>query len=294
VNIGLVQVDGRVPNLALMKCAGYHLDQGDTVEWFNGMLFANQYDEIYVSKIFEQSTMPPLPDHATIGGTGIDPTIALPAKIERHKPSYELHPNWKCHIGFTMKGCRFNCSFCVVPRKEGRPKDNALIDELLINPNGGNRLMLLDNDFFAGTAWRDHLERIIELKLKVCFAQGLNIRIITSEQAALLSRVDYRMTNFKDRMITFAWDKIDDEQLILDGIDRCELNGIPPKQMQFFVLIGYNTTPAEDYHRVMMLAARGALPFVMPYDRSNHYQRRFARWVNRRAIFKTVRWEEFK
>ncbi len=64
-----------------------------------------------------------------------------------------------------MKSCRFACKFCCVPKKEGRPKENSTIDGLL-NPIGGNRLMLLDNDFFGGPDWRCNLERIIELRQK--------------------------------------------------------------------------------------------------------------------------------
>jgi hypothetical protein len=31
----------------------------------------------------------------------------------------------------------------------------------------------------------------------------------------------------------------------------------------------------------------------MPYNREDPYQRKFARWVNRRQIFQTVSWEEY-
>ena len=31
----------------------------------------------------------------------------------------------------------------------------------------------------------------------------------------------------------------------------------------------------------------------MPYNKFDDYQKRFARWVNHRAIFKTVKWEDY-
>ena len=31
----------------------------------------------------------------------------------------------------------------------------------------------------------------------------------------------------------------------------------------------------------------------MPYDKFDPYQRKFARWVNNKAIFKTRSWEEY-
>ena len=78
------------------------------------------------------------------------------------------------------------------------------------------------------------------------------------------------------------------------GMDICEKAGIPARNMQFFVLIGFDTTPEQDMERVQKLFSRGALPYVMAYDRTDPYQRDFQRWVNHRAIFKTVPWEEYQ
>ena len=50
-------------------------------------------------------------------------------------------------------------------------------------------------------------------------------------------------------------------------------------------LIGYNSTPEEDMHRVMILRDYGCDPYVMPYDKTDPYQLRFTRWVNNKAIF---------
>lgn len=292
--IGIIQLDGKIPNLALMKVAGYHETIGDAVEWYEGLLFAEQYKKIYASKLFSFTPMPQLPENAVIGGTGIDFYNRLPKEIEDATPSYSLYPNCNYHLGFSMKGCRFNCKFCCVPKKEGRPYNYNTIDEILINPNGGNRLMLLDNDYFGGTEWKANLLRIIELKLKVCFVQGLNIRILTDEQAELLAKCDYRNSKFNKKYLTFAWDRFNDGKLIMQGIERCNKAGIPNGHLQFFVLIGFDTTPAQDMERVMTLANLGCMPFVMPYNKSDKYQKAFSRWVNMRAIFKSVKWEDYK
>lgn len=293
MKIGVLQVDGKIPNLALMKIAAYHEAKGDTVKQYEGALFANQYDLIYASKIFKFTDMPNLPAHSKIGGTGIDFYNRLPDEIEAFAPSYSLYPNWESHIGFSMKGCRFNCSFCCVPKKEGAPKKYNTIDEILINPNGGNKLTLLDNDFFGTGSWEDNLKRIIDLKLKVNFSQGLNVRILTQRQANLLAQCKYYNSNFTSRYVTFAWDRYEDREDIMKGIERCDKAGIRRSHLQFFILIGYNTTPEQDLDRVMTLKNMGALPFVMPYKKDDPYQKRFARWVNHRAIFKTVKWEEY-
>lgn len=294
MNIAVRALDGKYPNLAIMKICGHHESIGDTVSWYEGPMFVEQYDKIYFSKIFSFTETPEIPPNGIIGGTGIDFYNKLPEAIEAATPSYSLYPECNYHIGFSMKGCRFNCKFCCVPKKEGRPYDYNSIDEILINPKGANRLMLLDNDYFGGENWKPNLERIIELKLKVCFIQGLNIRIITTEQAELLSKCNYQNSRFNSKYLTFAWDKYRDWPLIEKGIKICNDAGIPTKHMQFFVLIGFDTTPEQDLERVMKIKELGALPFVMPYDKNNNYQKHFARWVNHRATFKSCSWEDYK
>lgn len=293
--IGIIQVDGKLPNLALMKIAGYYENLGDQVEWYLGNLYESMYDMIYASKIFSFSETPDLPfGKSVMGGTGFDFYNRLPIEIENTSISYSLYPGCNYHIGFSMKGCRFNCKFCCVPKKEGRPYNYNTIDEILTNPKGDNRLMLLDNDFFGGTDWKQNLERIIELKLKVCFVQGLNIRIITDEQSQLLAKCNYQNSHFNQKYLTFAWDKYNDGKIVKAGIERCNKAGIPCKHMQFFVLIGFDSTPNQDMERVMTLRELGCMPFVMPFNKSDPYQKRFTRWVNHRATFKSCTWDQYK
>lgn len=294
MNIAVSQLDGKHPNLAIMKIIGYHESIGDNVEFYPGEIFSTLYHKIYFSKIFSFTDTPQMPPNAVIGGTGIDFKNRLPKEIEDATPSYSLFPECNYHLGFSMKGCRFACKFCCVPQKEGRPYNYNSIDEILINPNGGNRLMLLDNDFFGGENWKNNLLRIIELKLKVCFVQGLNIRIITKEQAELLAQCKYVNSKFNQKYLTFAWDKFKDRKLIDKGIKICNDAGIPTRHMQFFVLIGFDTTPDQDLERVMYLKELGAMPFAMPYNKSDKYQKRFTRWVNHRATFKSTSFENYK
>lgn len=298
--IAVYQVDGtdyqgvRFPNIALMKISSYHKSIGDTVEWYQGLMFASQYDKIYASKIFSFSEYPQVTENMVIGGTGIDFFNKLPPEIESAGMDWQLYPNIPFHYGFSMKGCRFKCDFCCVPKKEGRPVNYNTIDELLTNPSGGKNLMLLDNDFFGGTNWEQNLERIIELKLKVCFVQGLNIRIISDRQAEKLAQVNYSNSKFNKKYLTFAWDQFRDEKVIIRGIERCNKHGIPCTNMQFFVLIGFDTTPEQDQYRVEFLRGLGCRPFVMPYDKSNPYQKHYTRYVNNRVVFNSCSWEEYK
>lgn len=293
MKIGLIQVDGKLPNLALMKIASFHKRQGDEVEWWVGPLF--KYSKVYASKIFKFSDLPLLPANAIIGGTGVNWSNRLPDEIDIMNPgeAWWLYPDYKNHLGFSELGCRFECSFCCVPQKEGKPRNNSTIQDLMTNPKGDNRLVLLDDDFFGQLGWREKAEEIISLKLRVCFSQGLNIRVITEDQANLLAKMNFWSISFSWRSVSFSWDRFKDYKLIKKGFERCVQAGIKPYQMQFFVLIGYDTTEAQDLDRVETLKSWGCDPFVMAFDRTIPYQRRFQRWVNHKAIFKSVKWREY-
>ena len=61
-----------------------------------------------------------------------------------------------------------------------------------------------------------------------------------------------------------------------------------------YILIGYWSTPEEDFDRVEILRSLKIDPFVMPYNKEDSYQKRFARWVNHKAVFKSVKWSGYK
>ena len=127
--IAIYDVDSKIPNLALMKISAHHKAIGDTVEFYSP-LERDFYDKIYASRIFKFSDTSMLnPDTMDIGGTGWDLKKELPAHIENLVPDYSLY-SYPHNIGFTMRGCRLKCSFCVVPEKEGKPKSVMTIPEI--------------------------------------------------------------------------------------------------------------------------------------------------------------------
>ena len=292
MNVGLYDVDSRIPNLALMRISAWHKAQGDSTELYMPLLH-EKYHRVYASSIFDFSDKSYIQDDMILGGTGVDLTTNLTPEIEQMNPDYDLY-RYGHNIGFAMRGCRFKCSFCVVPRKEGNAHSKSTIRQLLTNKTNSNFLMLLDNDFFGNPNWSDCIEEIKDLKLRVNFSQGLNIRIISERQAMALASVDFRDNSNNMPRIYFAWDQIKDERTILRGFHRCIDAGIKPYQMQFFVLIGYDSTPEQDLHRVMTIKSLGADPYVMPFKKKDPYQMRFTRWVNRRAIFNSCSWESYQ
>lgn len=291
MKVAIYDVDSKIPNLALMKISAWHKQQGDEVEHYMPLL-RDEYDRIYASKIFNFSDDSMLSDERMIiGGTGWDMKKTLPDEIENMVPDYSIY-NYPHNIGFTMRGCRLKCSFCVVPEKEGKPYGVSTMEEIWTQRES-KHIVLLDNDFFGNPAWNDRIEEIRELGLQVNFSQGLNIRNIKAEQAAAVASVKFSNMSGKKKQVHFAWDDPRHEKLIHKGIKTCIEAGLKPYQMAFYVLIGYHSTPEEDMHRVEVLRSYGCDPFVMPYNKEDPYQAKFTRWVNHKAIFKTVKWEDY-
>lgn len=289
--IGIYDVDSKIPNLALMKISAFHKERGDSVSMYSP-LFIDDYDRIYASKIFNFSDGSLLiPERMIIGGTGYDMHKNLPDQIEHFPPDYSLY-NYPHNIGFTMRGCRLKCSFCVVPEKEGGPKPYNTIDEIWTQ-RSSDFVMLLDNDFFGNPQWQDRIAEINHYKLKVNFSQGLNIRNLKEDQAAALASVKFRNSHNTAKQVYFAWDDARHEKLIHKGIQTCMDAGIRPGNMAFYILVGYNSTEEQDLHRIETLRGYGCDPYVMPYNKEDPYQKRLARWVNHKAIFNSVSWKEY-
>jgi len=290
--ISIYDVDSTIPNLALMKLSSYHKSMGDEVEMYIP-LSLDSYDKIYASRIFNFSdTAGLIPNKMEIGGTGWDISKNLPPEIENYQPDYSLY-RYPHNIGFTMRGCRLRCSFCVVPEKEGKPKPYNTIDEIWLQRDS-NFIMLLDNDFFGNVFWKDRIDEMLKFNLKINFSQGLNIRNLKPDQAAAIASVRFTNSHNTKKQVYFAWDDPRHEKLIHKGIRLCVDNGIKTTQMAFYVLIGYHSTEEEDLYRVEVLRDYGCDPYAMPYNKFDPYQKKFTRWVNHKAIFKSVEWKEYK
>ena len=156
--IKLVQIDGKLPNLALMKMSSYFKSLGHKVTFtrsVNHLMFEDDYDEVYGSSIFlfSKNRIEKLKSNypeAIIGGTGTDDwtkCIGDYIDLSWNKLDYSLYPEYKFSIGFTQRGCRLKCKFCVVPIKEGKNKSDQTINEIWRGEPYPKKIHLLDNDF---------------------------------------------------------------------------------------------------------------------------------------------------
>lgn len=286
-NVSLVDVDSKIPNLALMKISTWHKSMGDQVK-FHEPLF-DRPDICYMSKIFDFT-----PDYQFVpeceivrGGTGYDLHARLPfPDYDRIMPDYSLY---QCDyaIGRFTRGCPNNCPWCVVPKMDGNTVRH--VADLKDFWSGQDTVRLLDDNIMADADefCRD-CEQLANAGVKVIW-DALDIRLITDETARALASVR------PQGRVHFSWDGKSQDAYIERGVHLLAKHGLKPYRLMFYVLVGFNTTQEYDLFRIYTLRDLGVDPFVMPFDKKNEYQRALARWCNNKVIFgSTKRFEEYR
>jgi hypothetical protein len=296
----LLQLDGKLPNIALMRIASHHA--GDEVVLRRGgerYLWDEPWNRVYASAIFLKTrpaidrVLREFPD-ALLGGTGYNITTSLEQYgISTTRQDYSIYPDFPQSIGFTQRGCRLRCSFCVVPQKEGAMRGEQSIYEIWRGEPHPRDLVLLDNDFFGQPAWRERHREIVDGGFRVSFSQGINARFLTDEAAEAVAAMDYRSSNMRERRIYTAWDNLKDEQRLFDGLQRLVKYGVKPGHIMVYMLCGYwpGETHADREYRRARLREFGADPYPIPYVRTPELVG-FQRWVVG-AYDKRIPWKDW-
>ena len=285
MRIGLCDIDSHNwPNLCLMKLSAYHKARGDHVEWWRP---DGYYDRVYKSRVFtdtySQDTITVTnADEVICGGTGYGLGPNLPDAVEHTYPDYSIYPQFSgIAYGFLSRGCPRNCGFCLVSDKEGRR--SIQVADLAEFWNGQKEIKLLDANLLACPDHEKLILQLAESRAYVDFSQGLDIRLITPDNVALLNRV-------RTKAIHFAWDNPDID-LTPDFRRFLELTAIKNvRKRKVYVLTNYGSTHEQDLYRVEILRGMGYDPYVMVYDRPSApaITRQLQRWVNNKRIFHTV------
>jgi len=256
MRILLIDIDSKIPNLALMKLSAWHKKQGDEV-FFNYHLC--DPEKVYVSCIFTKNAyiVKKLPfRNIEVGGSGWNLKKRLPNDIEWIRPDYSLY-EIDYGMGYTTRGCNRKCPWCVVPKKEGRLRFHQHPVHFL-NPKS-NKLILLDNNFTAYEHRIEMMDWMIFNDLRVDFNQGLDIRLVDDLFANCLARLK-PLNRWH-----FAWDRLKDEKKVREGIKLLKKAGIKPSRLMFYVLCNFNTSLEEDLYRIKTLRGLKVDPFVMNY-----------------------------
>lgn len=280
MDVGLVDVDSKIPNLALMKASAYHKARGDNVKLYDPLF--DEPDLIYASKIFDFT-----PDYEYFpdgvetlrGGPGYDRRAVLPfPDADRIMPDYDLF-GCEYAIGRITRGCPNKCPWCIVPGMDGNEVHR--VARLTDFWCGQDTVRLLDDNIMADEdIFVDACRELHDARVKVIW-EALDIRLVTDRSAKALASVK------QAKSIHFAWDGHSQDDAVHIGIETLKRNGIKPYRLMFYVLVGFNTNPEYDLHRIYELRRLGVNPFVMPYDKGDPYQKALARWCNNKFVFKS-------
>lgn len=276
MNVAIINIDSKIPNLALKKIEKYHIDRGDTVSWDNELI-AHVSDRVYVSCVFTKNKDKCLEwvGRAEIGGTGWDIKKKLPPEIDSVNPRI----NW----GFTTRGCIRKCPFCFVPEKEG---DIHVVGDIYDIWDGkAKELTIMDNNILAsGDHFFKICQQIKKEKIIVDFNQGLDVRLLTDDMCSVLKSIRHK--EYK-----FAWDgkeRLTDKfRWVYERLGRCTI----------MVICGF---PNDNFHEVMRkfitLKRMGHGACCMRHENVYHMKKyiTLARWVNQHHIFHGMSFCQFR
>ena len=335
----LGRTNHRFPNLVCMKLSAYWREKGADVELKLDYWNLDNFDKDYIAKVFTDTECPftveNLKDYPNveIGGTGFwfDKAPDLPYDIEHHMPDYTLYDQWiECNvenakaiaqktgkafnesryrvqfkeyteysIGFLTRGCFRKCPFCV-NQKYSHVFSHSPLSEFYDEKR--KKICLLDDNFFGfHKGYRSLLEEVITTKKPFKFKQGMDERILDDEKCELLFNSKY------DGDFTFAFDNIADYDLIHNQLKRINKYRTKRKGVMFYVLVGFESTDAEDiknaFIRIELLLRYGCLPYIMRYRSKDYtpwqnskYRGMYvtlARWCNQPSIVKKMSFRDF-
>ncbi len=316
MRVRLTHIDGKLPNLALMKLAHWHKSQGHEVVLSRNVqrdMLEPDYDVVYGSAIFTRSY--PLVESlkrnfpgAIVSGTGsyetyrdFTPDSYLTVEKLIGVDSYEsfdysIYPEFTASLGFTQRGCRFKCGWCMVPATEGKPKSTSTIANLWRGDPYPKHIHLLDNDFFGQSpeSWRARVDEVIDGGFRVCLNQGINIRVIDEQTAEQIARLPYYDDAFKNRTLYTAWDSLGDRKRFETGVLTLRAAGVPSPRLLVYMLIGFDPreTWGDIFERFNAMVALGVRPYPMVYNNARPDLRVFQRWVIRR-YYLFVPWADY-
>jgi hypothetical protein len=267
----LIHLDGRLPNLALMKLSAYHKSLGFTVRLTRKPELLVDAEYVFASSIFYGDRSRRIVDRLinhygesiSVGGSGVDLQRRLPPEVDACAPDYDLYPMLGDRaIGFITRGCPYRCDFCLVPKKEGNVRQVSDLDDLL---KGRNKLILLDDNLLALPQAEAILHEMAQRKLLVNFTQTLDIRLLDEHLVTLLKEIHWSNTTFSRRVIHFSLNG-------LSGLDRVVRNYRlfdfqTRDNVEFICMYDFDTTLEEDVERFAFIRSLpGAYVFVQQYQ----------------------------
>ena len=325
--IGIIDADlisrgnHRFPNLASMKISSYHKSIGDDVKLLTDYNSLDQYDKVYISKVFTDTSVPDEIlglDNVVIGGTGFyyDKAPPLQPEIEHRMPDYSLYDEWvqerikagakhtelqgytDYSIGFLTRGCFRQCKFCVNQNYKRVAKASPLSE---FYDSSRKKILLLDDNFLGYSGWKEEMKELAKTGRRFIFKQGLDFRLLNDEKCAVLFTSKYDGRKF------FSFDNYDDMEIMERKLKL--VRKYTNEALRFYVFTGFDRENKWDYdfwvrdlfelfERIKFLGEYGCLPYITRFNRykESPYKDIYinvARWCNQPSMFGKMTMLEF-
>lgn len=256
-----------------MKISSYHKKLGDNVILKTDYDDLNDFDKVYISKVFTDTEVPGEPDDKSqknceniaewyanneflkqpnieYGGTGFfyDKAPPLPDEIEHIMPDYHLYDEWvQKAIDSGKKRSEFtyylDYSIGYLTRRcfrgcyycVNRNYKCAISASALSEFMDESRpkLCFLDDNFLSYPKWRELIEPVIQSGKRFQFKQGLDERLLTKDKILEISKWKY------DGEVIFAFDNIEDKDIIVSKLKLIR-ETVPDwkRELKFYVFCG--------------------------------------------------------
>ena len=268
----------RFPNLVCMKLSAWHKQNGDTVSLKADYDDLDDFDKVFISKVFTSTEIPYEPEDKTnkkydtieewyvdnkllqrsnvvFGGTGFfyDKSPSLPHEVEHIMPDYHLYDDWvneKIVTGTNKAEFTYYQNYSIGMttrgcfRKCGFCVNRNCERSLPHSPISEflditrKKICLQDDNFLACPNWKEILLELQSTGKAFQFKQGLDVKLLTDEKCKILFTSKY------DGDFIFAFDNVDDSEIIESQIKllRKHTNKIP----KFYVFCGFDRAGIYD------------------------------------------------
>lgn len=270
----------RFPNLCCMKLSSYHKSLGDNVVLKTDYDNTDDFDKVYISKVFVNTEIPCEPEDKTgknertveewysnneflkrdnieFGGTGFfyDKAPPLKYEIEHAMPDYHLYDNWvndmldsgvkrndlKYYLDYSIGYLTRKCfRHCYYCVNRNYDKVEAASNLNEFMDETRPKLCFLDDNFLGHRDWKELIEPVIATNKKFLFRQGLDERLLNKE------RIEHMSTWKYDGDFVFAFDNIEDKDIIESRLKLLRDAECWNKRTMFYVFCGCDKSGKYD------------------------------------------------
>lgn len=256
-----------------MKLSAYHKSGGDQVVLKMDYEDIDQYDKVYISKVFTDTVIPGEPEDKTCkncnnvcewykdneflkkenivyGGTGFfyENAPDLPYEIEHIMPDYHLYDEWvqeKLAQGGKREEFKYYLDYSIGFLTRGcfrkcqfcvnRSKSKCVVASPISEFVDKDRpkICLQDDNFFACSDWERLITDLKATGKRFQFKQGLDERLLTEKKVEALFNCK------TDGDLIFAFDNIEDRGIIEEKLQMIRLLYPDSKKtIKFYTFVG--------------------------------------------------------